>query len=210
MNIHPRIKVLLLLLGGTITALQSASAATPSEKSPADSGQNTAPSAAEPSQRPTNVSLAPAGDAVLTPKSLTKGTVLKTQVALTTVTNWNNGFSDTDTDLNDESLTWKTPTSYGDPDGDEFSCGYKKIDNITAQITFNQTKNSEGNLANEHGTGKLILRFTSYDSATGILYGTVVTSESYTGDGKYGPDPADYGTFVDSSSGSGIFSLKIK
>ncbi|MEO5716897.1 MAG: hypothetical protein ABIT37_25680 [Luteolibacter sp.] len=208
MNIHSKIKVL-LLLGGTITAFQSASAAPPSEKKPADSGQNTAPTAEEPSQRSTNPSPAPAGAAALTPKSLTKGTVLRIKIALTTTTVWNGDkySTETESELNEESFTWKTPTSYADPDADEFSCVYKKIDNFTGQITFNQTKNSDGTLAEEHGKGKLILLFTSYDAATGTLFGTVVTSESYIGNGS---SDEQSGNYADSASGSGIFSLKIK
>ncbi|MEO5716904.1 MAG: hypothetical protein ABIT37_25715 [Luteolibacter sp.] len=205
MNIHSKLQAL-LLIGGTITTFQSASAAPASEKSPTTSSQNTATSTAEPSQRPAS---APAGDAALTPKSLTKGTVLKIKIALTvTTTTFSNGIEDgreTESELNEESLTWKTPTSYGDPDGDEFSCVYKKIDNFTAQIIFDQTKAGGGEtLANEHGKGKLILLFTSYDKTSDTYHGTVVTSEGYTGG-----NGAAF-SYKDSGSGSGIFSLKIK
>ena len=148
------------------------------------------------------------GNAALTPSSLTKGTVMKLKAATTTF----DDFGDVDdpdlvftgSSLKEESLTWKTSTSYGDPEGNEFSCVYKKIDNFTAQITFKQTKAAiTWPSYVTKLTGKYILLFTSYDKATNTLYGTMVKGDK---NDVSGPEES----FLRSSTSSGIFSLKIK
>lgn len=140
---------------------------------------------------------------LVVPKSLPAGTVMKIKVALTTTTQFIDGefrIPETENQLNEEVLTWESSSSYGDPDGDKFSCKYKKTDKFTAQFTFTQTKAGGGDtLESEFGTGKYILLFNSYDKATNTFYGTVTMTDKYRG--------KDY---KDSSAGSGIFSLKMK
>lgn len=173
--------------------------------------------AAEPVAPASKAAQSASGDSTLTPKALTKGTVLKIKASINTTGKWTyTKFDQQNIDnfsefhLAEETLSWITPTLYGDPDGDQFSCVYKKIDNFTAQITFKQTKAGGGDtLKNEYGTGKFILLFTSYDKSTSTLHGTMVMSDNYRGYGTYDKENVG-GNYVDSSNGSGIFSLKIK
>lgn len=159
---------------------------------------------ASPAAEPPKAPLAALGTEPVVPTSLTAGTVMKIKVALTTTTQvevqGQYGVPETGNQLNEETLTWESSSSYGDPDGDKFSCNFKKTDKFTAQFTFTQTKAGGGEtLQDEFGTGKYILLFSSYDKATNTFYGTVTMADRYRG--------KDY---KDSSSGSGIFSLKLK
>lgn len=160
---------------------------------------------AAPAAEPAKTALAALGTEPVVPTSLTAGSILKIKVALTTTAQYlindtSYGVPETSNSLNEETLTWESSSSYGDPDGDKFSCTYKKTDKFTAQFTFKQTQAGGGEtLQDEFGTGKYLLLFSSYDKATNTFYGTVTMTDKYRGR-----------TYKDSSSGSGIFTLKMK
>jgi hypothetical protein len=162
-------------------------------------------------------SATPSGNEALTPKSLTKGSALKIKACFTTSGTWEYGNGPvaakdvyTENNYYEESLTFTSSSSYRDPDDDEFSVIYKRIDNFTAEATFTQTKAGGGDtLANEKGQGKFTLLFTSYDKATNTLHGTIVWTDRYKGTGWYAAESVP-GKYADKTTGTGIFTLKLK